>query len=285
MNGGRVPEDAAPIEALTELVREAGRETLRWYPPDEVVRKADGSPLTRADRAAHRILSEGLARILPGVPVLSEESAPEDIRGHLGWRRFWLVDPLDGTREFLRGTGEFTVNVALVKDGCPVVGVVDVPALDRCYRASASRGAEVSRDGTPFRSISTRVPAAAPPVVVASRDHLGPGARAFAEALGDGVRFTSMGSSLKFCLVAEGAADYYPRDLPTMEWDTAAADCILRAAGGRVVAVGGDGMPAELAYNRPTLRNPPFLAVGDPEGPWLGPLAAAAARGWSAEES
>jgi 3'(2'), 5'-bisphosphate nucleotidase len=260
------------MDELVAIVRRAGREILRWYgDPGRVETKEDRTPLTEADRAGHRLLVRELAALVPELPVLSEESAEEEISERREWRRFWLVDPLDGTKEFLKGTGEFTVNVALVEEGRPVVGVVHAPALGRSYRASSRLGAQLSRGEEPFRPIRTRRFHREGPVMVASRDHAGPAVEELARALGPGVEFTTMGSSLKFCLVAEGRADLYPRDLPTMEWDTAAAQCVLERAGGAVYALPASGAPVEgteLTYNKDTLENPPFLAVGDPRGDW-----------------
>jgi len=265
---------AFTLEELTAVVRAAGREILRFHGRDgRVDWKGDGSPLTEADRASHTYLYKALTDLGGQLPVLSEESDSEEVRHRREWRRYWLIDPLDGTREFLKRTGEFTVNVALIEDGRPIMGVVDAPALDRCFRAARGAGAQQVEGEGPFRPIRSRMPPAHPPVLVASRDHLGPGIEAFAAALGEGVRFTSMGSSLKFCLVAAGEADFYLRDLPTMEWDTAAAQCVVEEAGGAVFGLENPQAPQPLRYNRNTLRNPPFLAVGDPEGTWRAQLA------------
>jgi len=265
---------AFTLEELTNVVRAAGREVLRCYTGGGNVEwKGDGSPLTEADRTSHAYLCRALTDLAHDLPVVSEESDAEEVVDRRAWRRYWLIDPLDGTREFLKRTGEFTVNVALIEDGRPIMGVVDAPALDRCYRAARGAGAQGAEGGGPFRPIRSRVPSSHPPVLVASRDHLGPGVETFAAALGDKVWFTSMGSSLKFCLVAAGEADLYLRDLPTMEWDTGAAQCVVEEAGGAVYGVVNPGDPRPLLYNKESLRNPAFLAVGDPEGPWRRPLA------------
>jgi 3'(2'), 5'-bisphosphate nucleotidase len=257
-----------PLEALTEVVWRAGEEILRHLPELRHETKGDGSPVTLADRGAHALLERELAGLLPGVPILSEESERESLAGWERWPRFWLVDPLDGTRELLRGSGEFTVNVALVDGGRPVAGVVHAPALGRTFRAAEEGPAEAAEGGGPFRPIRARRFDPARPVVVGSRDHAGPGVEALARALGDDVRFTPMGSSLKFCLLAEGQADLYLRDLPTMQWDTGAAERVLEAAGGRVVGLHPGRGAGALRYGRAPLVNPPFLAVGDPGGPW-----------------
>jgi 3'(2'), 5'-bisphosphate nucleotidase len=249
-------------------VRRTGEEVLRHSPTLPTELKGDGSPLTVADRAAHLTLERELGTLLPGTPYLSEESDPEAIRDRATWDRFWLVDPVDGTKEFLKGTGEFTVNVAFVERGRPIAGIVHAPALGRTFRGAEGWGAEAAEGDDAFRAISSRRFQAERPVLVASRDHAGPGVKALAEALGDKVEFTSMGSSLKFCLLAEGRADVYFRDRPTMEWDTGAAQSVLEAAGGRVFTLDGVSSGDSLCYNKGTLTNSPFLAVGDPAGPW-----------------
>jgi 3'(2'), 5'-bisphosphate nucleotidase len=256
------------LEDLTAIVRRAGDEILQHAPLLGVEVKDDGSPLTIADRHAHQMLQRELGALLPGIPYLSEESDASSLGNRTSWRRYWLVDPIDGTKEFLKGTGEFTVNVALVDDGSVVAGVVHAPALDRTYRASLGNGAELCEGDEPFRPVRTRGFDARNPLLVASREHAGPGVRALAAAMGEKVEFTSMGSSLKFCLVAEGNADVYCRDLPTMEWDVAAAHCVLEQAGGYVFALAGPGLGPTLKYNKRSLANPPFVAVGDPSGPW-----------------
>jgi 3'(2'), 5'-bisphosphate nucleotidase len=227
--------------------------------------KADDSPITRADRAAHDILSEGLSRLTPDVPVLSEESTREqayEVRRH--WREFWLVDPLDGTREFIQRNGEFTVNVALVRDHGVVLGVVAAPVLQLTYWGGAGLGACVQQGTTAARPIHVRQPAAEPPVIVGSRSHRGDSLDGVLARIGPH-EMQPMGSSLKFCLVAEGKADLYPRLGPTSEWDTAAAQAVVEAAGGGVTTL--DGAP--LRYNeRATLLNPHFLAFGDHRRAW-----------------
>ncbi|MEX0935959.1 MAG: 3'(2'),5'-bisphosphate nucleotidase CysQ [Gemmatimonadota bacterium] len=258
-----------PLDPLVDLTRSAGNEILRWYGNHGTVEeKEDRSPLTAADRAAHEHLLAGLADLTPGIPVLSEESPADEIAERLSWERFWLVDPLDGTKEFLKGTGEFTVNVALIEGGRPRIGVVHVPATGRTYRAAPDLGAQVTSTEGGWESIRARSFQADSPVLVASRDHAGPMVEALAAALGPGVEFTSMGSSLKFCLVAEGRADLYLRDRPTMEWDTGAAQCVVEYAGGIVVSLDEGTWGAPLGYNKSSLRNPGFLCIGDPEGPW-----------------
>ena len=256
------------MDQVLRLVREAGEEILRWYgDPGAVEEKDDRSPLTAADRAAHEHLVTGLSRVAPSIPILSEESPPEAIEGREAWERHWLVDPLDGTKEFLKGTGEFTVNVALVESSRPTIGIVHVPASGSTYRASEAWGAQKAGKQGRFLPIQTRPFEQGSPVLVGSRDHVGPSVHKLANALGPAVEFTSLGSSLKFCLVAEGRADLYLRDRPTMEWDTAAAQCIVERAGGGVLGL-GDASSGALQYNKSNLLNPSFLCVGDLGGPW-----------------
>jgi 3'(2'), 5'-bisphosphate nucleotidase len=254
-------------ELLSEAVRiviHAGERILEFYEEETTVEhKADLSPLTLADCAAHELICRELRRLTPQVPVLSEESAAAEIEGRHDWARFWLVDPLDGTKEFLKRTGEFTVNLALVQHGEPILGVVHVPVSRLTYFAEADGGAYRQEIGSEPRRIHTRPAHPDCLAVVASRDHAGPAVRSLLERL-PGTRTLSMGSALKFCLVAEGKADLYPRDLPTMEWDTGAAQCVVEQAGGRVFDLQGQ----RLIYNKPSLRNPAIVTIGDPSLPW-----------------
>ena len=255
------------LPAVLELARAAGRAISAIYagPDLGIETKADQSPLTAADRAAHEVIVAGLARLCPGVPGWSEESAaiPWDVRQP--WQEFWLVDPLDGTKEFIKRNGEFTVNIALVRGHAPVLGVVHAPALGRDYYGYAGGGACRSDAGAPGRPIRVRSPAVAPVRVAGSRSHRGSSLDDILVRLGDHT-LVSMGSSLKFCLVAEGEADFYPRLGPTSEWDTAAAQAVLEAAGGAVLDL--EGQP--LRYNtRNEVLNPWFVASGDPGRNWL----------------
>jgi 3'(2'), 5'-bisphosphate nucleotidase len=237
---------------LCSLARTAGNAIMAIYATDFAARaKPDQSPVTDADEAAERIILEGLAQLAPEVPVVAEESAAAGrVPTHLG-ARFWLVDPLDGTREFLARNGEFTVNIALIERGAPTLGVVYAPAIDAMY---CGDGATAFHGETPIR---VRAPAADGLVVLASRSHRTPETDAYLRGL-TMRRCIEAGSSLKFCLIAAGEADHYPRHGPTMEWDTAAGDAVLRAAGGTVTAL--DGAP--LAYGKPGFRNPSFIARG-----------------------
>ena len=258
-------DPAGLLVPVLALVETASAAIMAVYATShDVEYKADDSPITRADRAAHEILSDGLARLAPAIPVLSEESETShayDVRGQ--WRRLWLVDPLDGTREFISHNGEFTVNVALIQDHRPVLGVVAAPALGVIYYAAAGHGAFRRTDADPPEPITVRR-AATPLVIVGSRSHRGDTLDAMLGRIGPH-ELRPMGSALKFCLVAEGSADFYPRLGPTSEWDTAAAQAVLEVAGGAVIRL--DGRP--LDYNaRETILNPEFLAYGDRSRRW-----------------
>jgi 3'(2'), 5'-bisphosphate nucleotidase len=247
------------LDAVLEIATEAGRAIMEIYDGDFAVElKDDRSPLTEADRAAHAIIVERLGGLKPTLPVLSEESARHEVENRRRWDAFWLVDPLDGTKEFIKRNGEFTVNIALIEGHKPTLGVVVAPAIDAAYGGGPDFGA-FRRAGGRLEPIAVRRPAAEPLRVVGSRSHPGPDLAVFLEALGPH-EIKPMGSSLKICLVAAGEADIYPRLGPTMEWDTAAAQAILIGAGGSMIDL--EGRP--LAYNaRETLLNPYFLALGD----------------------
>jgi 3'(2'), 5'-bisphosphate nucleotidase len=256
----------ALLEQLILLARAAGAAIMEVYRQADfgVVSKDDDSPLTRADIAAHHIISEGLARLTPDWPLLSEEAAdiPWDTRRQ--WQRYWLVDPLDGTKEFIKRNGEFTVNIALIEDGVPVLGVVYAPVQDWLYAGARGAGAsKQTKEGTQPIQVVPVQRGQGTLRVVASRTHRGEALDAWLEQAGKqfaAVETVSMGSSLKICLVAEGRADIYPRLAPTCEWDTAAAQAVLEAAGGKLV----DGSGAVYRYNRKQeLLNPEFFAVGD----------------------
>jgi 3'(2'), 5'-bisphosphate nucleotidase len=251
-------------EPLLALAREAGAAIMRVYAQDFVVsQKDDRSPLTEADMASHHLIVADLHKLAPGIPVLSEESADIAWDTRRGWRRYWLVDPLDGTREFVKKNGEFTVNIALVEDGEPVLGVVYAPALDELHYGVRGHGAFVCA-GEEHLPISVRRPATVPLRVAGSRSHMDERSAAFIAALGEHT-LLGMGSSLKFCRMAEARLDVYPRFAPTSEWDTAAGQAVLESAGGVVLTL--DGAP--LRYNsKESLLNPAFLALGDAGLPW-----------------
>ena len=223
------------LPLVVEIVREAGQKAMAIYEqPFKVWEKEDESPLTEADLAANEHILDGLRRLQPTYPILSEENAdiPWSERQH--WETFWLVDPLDGTKEFVNRTGEFTVNVALVHRGQAVLGVVDAPAVGDCYFGAIGQGAyKVNAES--MRAIHCKAPAEGATVrIVASKSHLDDKTRAFIESIPNS-EFVQAGSSLKLCLLAEGKADLYPRLGPTSEWDIAAAQAVLEAAGGQVL--------------------------------------------------
>jgi 3'(2'), 5'-bisphosphate nucleotidase len=242
--------------AVTGLAREAGRATMAYYDgatSSEVRQKEDRSPVTLADEVAHRILVEGLRRIDPSTPVVSEEAEAAAYETRSGWRRFWLVDPLDGTKEFIKRRAEFTVNVALIEDGEPVLGVVLAPALDLLYWAVKGEGAwREEKGGLPERIYSSAQEPGKPLTVVESLSHPSPELEDYLQTI-PVARRVKAGSSLKFCWVAEGRADIYPRLGPTMEWDVAAGDCVYRQSGRN----GERSSP--LTYNKPDLRNSSFV--------------------------
>lgn len=244
-------------EALLPVARAAGQAILGIYATDFEVRgKADASPVTEADERAEAVILPELARLTPDIPVVSEEAAAAGRIPRVG-ERFWLVDPLDGTKEFISRNGEFTVNIALIEQGRPVLGVVLAPAIDRLFAGADGVGAFVEEQGQRRAIACRRVPAEGL-TVVASRSH---GDAAALEKFLAGRKVasqTNAGSSLKLCLVAAGEADVYPRLGRTMEWDIAAGDAVLRAAGGLVTTL--DGRP--LNYGKPGFDNPHFAAWG-----------------------
>ncbi len=255
---------------VRSAVAEAGAEILAIYSKPskfETEQKADNSPLTQADLAANRLLVGRLKELTPAVPILSEESkqAPWSERRH--WKDCWVVDPLDGTKEFLKRNDEFTVNVALVRDHKPILGVVYAPALQRWYYATRDDGAW-RQDGkkTPAKIEVREKVADRPWQVVGSRSHNTPEVDAFIEKLGE-AEILAMGSSLKLCLVADGSADLYPRLGPTSEWDTCAAQAVVEQAGGQVLNA-ETGEP--LTYNaRESILNPHFIVCARPDPAWF----------------
>lgn len=245
------------LQQLIPIVRAAGDSIMEIYASEIAVRnKDDSSPVTEADERAEAVILAALQALDTSIPIVSEEQASA---GHIPetGKRFWLVDPLDGTKEFINRNGEFTVNVALIEDGAPVLGVVLAPALDRLFAGARGLGAFVESAGE-RRSISCRNVPEAGLTVVASRSH---GDASALEAFLDGRKVASQasaGSSLKLCLVAAGEADVYPRLGRTMEWDIAAGDAVLRAAGGRLLTLDNQPMP----YGKTDFANPHFAAWG-----------------------
>ena len=255
------------IEPTVTLAVDAGSAILQVYATEfDVQAKDDQSPLTQADMASHRIISSGLAALTPDIPIISEESGLPDFATRREWQRYWLIDPLDGTKEFVNRNGEFTVNIALIDGHRPVLGIVHVPVTGTTYTGCEGAGATRRESGTGPESIAVAVESANPVRVVGSRSHRGSSLDAFLEKLGD-FEMRPTGSSLKFCLVAEGEADVYPRLGPTSEWDTAAAQAVVEQAGGAVLEL--DGKP--LSYNNKSdILNPYFVVAGPQDHDWLG---------------
>ena len=254
--------------ALIAIAREAGSAIMRVYAGHIAVEsKDDNSPLTEADLAAHRVIVQGLQKLTPAIPVLSEESAdiPYAIRSQ--WPQYWLVDPLDGTREFIKRNGEFTVNIALIEGDRSVLGVVYAPARDLLYYADES-GAWKQQGAEAACRIKVRPLDPGQITIAGSRSHADARLARFIDNVEkklSAVNLISMGSSLKICMVAEGAADLYPRLGLTSEWDTAAAQCVLERAGGVLLDMQGN----TLRYNsKDSLLNPEFFACGDAAHDW-----------------
>ena len=255
------------IDPVVNLCRDAGAAILEIYDTDfDVEQKEDRSPLTKADLASHRLLSAGLAELTPDLPIISEESGLPDFAQRRQWDSYWLIDPLDGTREFVNRNGEFTVNVALIRNNRPVFGVVFVPVTRQTYVGCENFGAERRDPNGSVERISVSVESQTPVRVVGSRSHRGDSLNAYLEQIGD-FELHPVGSSLKFCYVAEGSADIYPRLGPTSEWDTAAAQAVVEQAGGQVLELDGQ----TLAYNRKEdILNPFFLVIGPQDHDWVG---------------
>ncbi len=267
------PSFSALLQQVSAIARDAAEAILVVYRDDfEVQRKDDQSPVTAADLAAQQVIIAGLARLDTVLPVISEEARTMPWLQRREWRRYWLVDPLDGTREFIKRNGEFTVNIALIEDHQPVLGVVLAPVTGELYAAARGQGAWMQHDAhAAWRRIGTRA-MAQPPTVAGSRSHGGAGAALLPQLIGDDYSSMPLGSSLKFCLVARGAADVYLRRGATSEWDTAAAQAVLEEAGGAVLDLSGE----PLRYNRgDSLINPEFIAIGDASIDWKARLLAA----------
>jgi len=257
------------VKPVRDITHAAGAAIMEIYRGASAVEtKSDGSPVTEADRRAHRLIVDALRELTPGTPILSEESAQAPYAERRQWREFWLVDPLDGTREFINQKDEFTVNIALVRDAAPVFGVVGIPAKEVVYWGLPDQAYRQHGEADPRRIHVAHFRDGAP-TVVASRSHAGPETGEFIErvkqACGD-CELKSMGSALKICLVAEGGADVYPRLGPTSEWDIAAAHSVLQGAGGRLTTARGEPM----RYNKENILNPWFVAAGQSELDWIG---------------
>lgn len=252
-------------EGVIHVALEAAAEILKVYQGAfDIVQKDDRSPITAADVAAHRCIVDGLARLTPAVPVLSEESAALDIAQRRQWPRLWMVDPLDGTREFIKRNGEFTVNIALIESGVATWGVIQAPVTGVLWHGGAGIGAFRRDSAGRDRAVRVRAPATAPLRVSVSRSHRDQRSTDFIARMGD-TQPLGLGSSLKFCLLAEGELDVYPRFGPTSEWDTAAGQAVLEGAGGGLY----DPQGRPFRYNqRETLLNGGFVALGDTALPW-----------------
>lgn len=248
-------------DSLMAIAKEAGAAILSVYEKDfEVEYKDDRSPLTEADRLSHERIVEGLAALDASIPVLSEEGKDIPYEERVNWQRFWLVDPLDGTKEFVKRNGEFTVNIALIEQGYPVLGVIYVPVTDVLYYGEAGKEAVKIASGSMPQTLAVRKPESGAITIVESRSHPSPELESFMSELQQkysSIDRISKGSSLKFCAVAEGSAHLYPRMGPTMEWDTAAGQAIVEAAGGSVKWLNGE----RVHYNKEILRND-FFIVG-----------------------
>ncbi len=244
------------IESICQIAKDAGVAIMRVYEGQiEVEMKDDKSPLTAADKASHQVIVAELAKLYPEIPILSEEGKGIAYADRKNWQRFWLVDPLDGTKEFIKRNGEFTVNIALIETGVPVLGVVYVPAQDKLYSGIKGQGAWTQQGQAEQIAISVRRPEPQKGMtVVMSRSHPSPELDAYLRTIkvADAI---SVGSSLKLCVVAEGKADLYPRLGPTMEWDTAAGHAVVEAAGGQVKTPEG----GPLLYNKENLLNSFFI--------------------------
>jgi 3'(2'), 5'-bisphosphate nucleotidase len=244
------------LQKIIDTARRAGEEILTYYSEEvEVFTKEDDSPLTKADLAANRIILDALAEIDPETPVISEETGTPPYEERKEWERFWIVDPLDGTKEFIKKNDEFTVNIALIEQEEPVMGVLYIPATEQLYYAEKGAGSfRIDKEGEPQQIFSTPADKSKPLKVAVSRSHQSESLKDDLNKKGIEVKeFIPAGSSLKFCLVAQGKADIYPRTGPTNEWDVAAGDCIYRNS-----AKEGQH-PSPLHYNKPDLKNEGFL--------------------------
>ncbi|MFC1769547.1 3'(2'),5'-bisphosphate nucleotidase CysQ [Nitrospirota bacterium] len=243
---------------ISDIARSAGHAIMEVYESGDfdVTYKDDDSPLTLADKLSHEIIAAGLAQLTPDIPIISEEGSSIPYEERKNWDTFYLVDPLDGTKEFVKRNGEFTVNIALIDRGRPALGVIYVPVGDVLYSAAEEQGAyKTERENAPVKMDTSGLTASNELTIVASRSHGSDALEAYLKGLDVG-EIVSAGSSLKFCLVAEGKADLYPRFGPTWEWDTAAGHAIVLEAGGRVISTDGND---ELEYNKEILKHKGFI--------------------------
>jgi 3'(2'), 5'-bisphosphate nucleotidase len=255
------------LNEVVSLAKFAGNQILKIYQGDfSVEYKMDESPITTADLASHNCICQGLRRLKPALPIISEESIPISFQERQNWEKYWLIDPLDGTKEFLERNGEFTINIALIEQFKPILGVIFVPSMNICYFAREGIGAYKQIGQNRPKKMHSKVWKEEQIITaVISRRHGLEKLKKFFKQFSK-LNLLYCGSALKFCWVAEGLADIYPRFSPTFEWDTAAGQCILNEAGGQVI----DSTGQELQYNRLySLQTPDFLAVSDRHHPWL----------------
>ena len=252
-------------QSVVEIARVAGHKILQVYNSEYTIEhKSDNTPLTTADLAADQIICEALTELTPDIPILSEESVHIPFETRKQWSRYWLVDPLDGTREFIKRNGEFTVNIALIENQQSVLGVINVPVTNTDYFAWRNGHAYKQTANGNLTKINTRTADRENLVIAGSRSHPSPKLKTYLDNLGN-VELLSVGSSLKSCMVAEGSVDLYPRLGLTSEWDTAAAQCIVEEAGGYMTKTDY----SDLRYNtKDCLLNPEFFVFGDKQIPW-----------------
>ena len=262
MNAGVLKDLEASV---IDVASKASEKIMQVYETAFAVEKKDDkSPVTEADLAANEVISQGLSKLMPELPVLSEEGTSLSYAERKQWSSYWLVDPLDGTREFVKRSDEFAIIIALIEDGKPILGVVMAPALKKVYFASKGNGAYKQEANEEPQAIQVRPVTETNLVITGSRSHGASELGQFLERIGE-YELVSMGSALKVCLVAEGKADLYPRFGPTSEWDTAGAQCILEEAGGNLT----DADMRPLLYNtKESLLNPNFFAFGDRDYDW-----------------
>ncbi len=254
------------LPAASKIAHEAALEIMKIYQTGDfsIESKGDDSPLTAADLASHHCIVDDLNRLEPTFPILSEESDKISFEERSQWETYWLIDPLDGTKEFIKRNGQFTVNIALIHDHKPVLGVVYVPATDVCYFAAQGIGAFKQENGEKARQIQVRKLTTEKLIIAGSRSHRTGELDDYLAKLGEH-EFMPIGSSLKFCLVAEGKADLYPRIGLTCEWDTGAAQAVVECAGGQVISISDE----PLLYNtKDELLNPYFIVFGDDSRDW-----------------
>lgn len=257
------------LELVIETAKQAGKAIMEIYSRDDfgITKKEDNTPLTMADSASDEVIKQTLSRLIPNIPLLSEESLEVQYENRKKWKRFWLIDPLDGTKEFIKRNGEFTVNIALIEDNEPILGVVYAPALGTLYYGVKGLGAYKLEDNSKKRITTQSYKSGELLNIVASHSHHNENTERFIKNIEQDhipINIIKIGSSLKFCLVAEGVIHLYPRFGATMEWDTAAAQAVVEAAGGRVTNL--DNEP--LRYNKEKLLNPYFIVNGSQRFQW-----------------